>query len=113
MSGSRSIFANLSPLYTDLYQLKMAQGYFFNQLHNQKAVFDLHYRHNPYKSGYVIACGLNEVLEQLSNLHFQKDDLEYLAGEEFDKRVSSGSLAGDPEAAGIRKISDKEDKESA
>ena len=80
---TESLLSHLSPLYTDLYQLKMAQGYFLTGKHHQKAVFDLHYRTNPYKSGYVIVAGINEVVECLSNFSFSKEDIEYLKVQGF------------------------------
>jgi len=81
----RSILSQLSPLYTDLYQFKMAQGYFLNRRHHQKAIFDLHFRHNPYKSGYVIAAGIDDVVSCISHFRFQKDDLDYLRKQGFEK----------------------------
>lgn len=80
-----SIFKQLSPLYTDLYQLTMAQGYFLTGLYRQKAVFDLTYRTNPFRGGYLIVNGIDEAVECLANLHFGKDDLEFLASQGFHK----------------------------
>ena len=64
-SFSNSLLAHLSPLYTDLYQLKMAQGYFLKGHHKQRAVFDLHYRSNPFHGGFVIAAGLENEFMRL------------------------------------------------
>lgn len=66
-------------LFTDLYQLTMMQGYFFNGLHTQEAVFDLYYRRNPYQGGYAVWAGLEVALDYLSGLCFSEDDLAYLA----------------------------------
>jgi len=85
MNKDRSFLSNLSPLYTDLYQLRMAQGYFLTRRHHQKAVFDLFYRSNPFKGGYVIAAGIDEVAQCLSGFCFKKDDLEYLEENGFQK----------------------------
>ena len=75
----------LSPLYTDLYQLTMSQAYFLTGRHRQKAVFDLHYRSNPFKGGYLIATGMREVAELLSEFRFSFDDLSYLKKQGFQK----------------------------
>ncbi len=85
MSKNRSILSHLSPLYTDLYQLKMAQGYFLTRRHHQRAVFDLFYRSNPFKGGYCIAAGINEAAQCLSEFRFKKDDLDYLKENGFQR----------------------------
>jgi nicotinate phosphoribosyltransferase len=56
----------------------MAQGYFLSGMHEKKACFDYFFRKLPFKGGYVVFAGLQEVLDVLSNYTFQKDDLEYL-----------------------------------
>lgn len=50
----------VTPLLTDLYQVTMAYGYFRNNKHNQKAVFDLFFRKNPFGGEFVIFSGLDE-----------------------------------------------------
>ncbi|MDP3919879.1 MAG: nicotinate phosphoribosyltransferase [Candidatus Omnitrophota bacterium] len=70
--------SQLTPLYTDLYQLTMAQGYFLTGRHRQHAVFDLFFRSNPFKGGYLLAVGMDEALRVLSGLRFQRQDLAYL-----------------------------------
>ena len=65
-------------LMTDLYQLTMIQGYFETNMHNQKAVFDMFYRKNPSDNGYAIACGLEQVVDYIKNLKFDKESIEYL-----------------------------------
>ena len=63
----------------------MAQGYFLTRHHHARAVFDLFYRNNPFKGGYVIAAGITEVMQCLSGFQFQKDDLEYLKAHGFQE----------------------------
>lgn len=75
----------LSPLYTDLYQLTMAQGYFLTGRHEQSAVFDLYYRHNPFSGGYVIAAGIDGVAKLLCDFRFSESDLEFLREQGFQK----------------------------
>ena len=63
----------------DLYELTMANGYFVSGVNN-RAVFDVFYRRNPDGGGYAIFAGLAQVLEYLENMHFTKEDIDYLRG---------------------------------
>jgi nicotinate phosphoribosyltransferase len=72
-------------LYTDFYQLTMAQGYFLAGRKDTSASFDYFYRENPFQGGYVIFAGLSDLLEVLERLKFESDDLEYLASLGFRK----------------------------
>ncbi len=64
-------------LLTDLYELTMMQGYYHNKC-EQIAVFDAFYRKNPSGGAYAIACGLEQVIEYIRDLHFSTEDTEYL-----------------------------------
>lgn len=64
-------------LLTDFYELTMMQGYFKNNT-NETVIFDAFYRTNPSGSGYAIAAGLEQVIDYIKNLHFDKEDIEYL-----------------------------------
>ena len=63
---------------TDLYQLTMMYGYFKTDTHNRQAVFDLFFRKRSVKSAYAIAAGLEQVIDYIKNVHFSKEDLDYL-----------------------------------
>ncbi|MBD3370914.1 nicotinate phosphoribosyltransferase [Candidatus Fermentibacteria bacterium] len=68
-----------SGLFTDLYELTMAQGYFV--LHpDRRAVFDMFFRSCPFDGGYTVCAGIAPLLESLSNLRFSDDEIEYLDG---------------------------------
>ena len=54
------MFSNNLTMMTDLYELTMMQGYFFEG-NNDTVVFDVFYRKNPSGSAYAIACGFDEV----------------------------------------------------
>jgi nicotinate phosphoribosyltransferase len=69
----------LNTLLTDLYQLTMAYGYFRSSMMNHEAVFHLHFRRNPFQSGYTIAAGLANAIEFIETFQFEKSDLDYLA----------------------------------
>lgn len=64
------------PLFTDLYQLTMAAGYFERKMYTP-ATFSLFVRPHP-KRPYFVAAGLEEALKQLTVFHFSDDDLKYL-----------------------------------
>lgn len=75
-------------LLTDLYQLTMANGYWKNEMYHHETVFHLFYRKNPFKNGFAIAAGLEQVINYLQNLHFDVDDIQYLANlKGFDGKV--------------------------
>ncbi|MDA8422764.1 MAG: nicotinate phosphoribosyltransferase [Nitrospiraceae bacterium] len=69
-----------SPLLTDLYELTMLAGYLEEDLHEEPAVFDLFFRHNPFKGGYAVFAGLDTALSYLENLAFTEDEITYLEG---------------------------------
>jgi nicotinate phosphoribosyltransferase len=66
-------------LLTDLYQLTMAHGYWREGTAEQEAVFHLTFRKNPFQGGFVIAAGLEPVLDVIRNFHFEAGDLEHLS----------------------------------
>lgn len=65
-------------LLTDLYELTMMQGYFKNAHANANVIFDAFYRKNPDGNGFAISCGLEQIIELIENLHFSKEDIDYL-----------------------------------
>lgn len=67
-------------LLTDLYELTMAYAYWRSGTHTKEAVFHHHFRRPPFGSGFTVACGLAPVIEFIEHLHFDEDDLSYLAG---------------------------------
>lgn len=90
------MFKNLA-LFTDLYELTMAQAYFRGK--NPKASFELFVRKFPLNRGYLISAGLEEVCNFLLNFRFQKGDLEYLKekgfNEDFLKFLKELRFSGD------------------
>jgi nicotinate phosphoribosyltransferase len=67
-----------SALFTDLYSLTMAQGYWKCGM-DHRAVFEMFYRKQPFNGGYSVFAGLETLLEKLQNLSFSADDLLYLS----------------------------------
>lgn len=66
-------------LLTDLYELTMMQGYFQHKAQNETVIFDAFYRANPQGGGYAISAGLEQVIDYVKNLHFSKEDMDYLS----------------------------------
>ncbi|WP_028484853.1 nicotinate phosphoribosyltransferase [Thioalkalivibrio sp. ALE17] len=82
MTGAGHATAPYTPglaLFTDLYELTMLQAYYEENLH-EPAVFSLFVRRLPQRRNYLLACGLDTVLQQLEDLRFELSDLDYLAG---------------------------------
>ena len=65
-------------LYTDFYELTMAQGYFLSGRQSKRVVFDYFFRKNPYGGGFAIFAGLSDLLNNLSDYRFDDEDLRYL-----------------------------------
>ncbi len=72
-----------APLYTDLYELTMAQGYFLEGRAEQTACFDYFFRKAPFDGGYAIFAGLAELVEILENFRFDEAALSYLKEQGF------------------------------
>ncbi|MDR0303089.1 MAG: nicotinate phosphoribosyltransferase [Treponema sp.] len=66
-----------SALFTDFYSLTMAQGY-WKRGQNDRAVFEMFFREQPFNGGYAIFAGLETLLEKLTNFSFSDDDIVYL-----------------------------------
>lgn len=70
-------------LYTDYYELTMAQGYFLSGRQNEPACFDYFFRDLPFNGGYVVYAGISDLLEILDDFRFYPDELEYLEQQGF------------------------------
>ena len=86
-------------LLTDLYELTMMQGYFKNPV-QETVIFDAFYRTNPCGNGFAIAAGLDQVIDYIKNLHFSKEDVDYLRSvgvfdEDFLEYLSGFHFSGD------------------
>jgi nicotinate phosphoribosyltransferase len=66
-------------MFTDLYQLTMGFGYWKLGKHEQKTIFTLNIRENPFHGGYTICCGLALVIKALKEFKFTETDISYLA----------------------------------
>lgn len=70
-------------LYTDLYELTMAQGYYLSGRHEQPATFDYFFRSLPFDGGYVIFAGLSDLLQIVQDFKFHEDEIDYLRTQGF------------------------------
>jgi len=71
---------NSSALFTDFYELTMAQGYWKHGL-DTSAVFDVFFRRQPFKGGFSVFAGLEPLLEALEVFRFSQDDLAWLSAQ--------------------------------
>jgi nicotinate phosphoribosyltransferase len=67
-------------LLTDLYQLTMVGGYVVKGKKDQWVNFDYFFRRIPDDGGYCILAGLNDLIDYVQRLRFNKTDLSYLEG---------------------------------
>ena len=75
--GGRWVHDGNVALLTDLYQLAMTQAYWSEGMEGE-AVFSLFFRDLPDHRNFVLACGLEDVLELLERFRFTEDSLDYL-----------------------------------
>jgi nicotinate phosphoribosyltransferase len=73
-----------SALLTDLYQLTMLQTYYERGM-TDTAAFELFFRRLPKTRNFLVAAGLEQLLEFLENLAFLPDELEWLATQGFPR----------------------------
>ncbi|MCC5858371.1 MAG: nicotinate phosphoribosyltransferase [Ectothiorhodospiraceae bacterium] len=66
-------------LFTDLYELTMAQAYWYEGMHAD-ATFSLFFRKPPENRNLILACGQEHAAELVTQLHFPRRQLDRLAG---------------------------------
>ena len=74
---------NYPAIYTDFYELTMAQGYFLSGRKDDTACFDYFFRKLPFKGGYAVFAGLADLLDILKDYSFGNDEIEYLKTQGF------------------------------
>lgn len=69
-------------LFTDQYQLAMAQVYFRHGLASKRSLFDYFFRDYPHydghQAGFCVNAGLEWLLDWMTEAHFREHDLEHL-----------------------------------
>lgn len=80
------------PLFTDQYQLTMAQVYFRNGIHDRPARFDYAFRSYPdygrHQAGYCVFAGISDLVEWMQRVRFGPAELDALR--------TQRTAAGDP-----------------
>ena len=66
-----------SALFTDFYELTMAQGY-WKQNMNHPVVFDMFFRRQPFNGGFSVFAGIEPLLDSLEDFSFDEDEISYL-----------------------------------
>ena len=84
----------------DFYELTMGNGYFQNGFYKRKTYFDVFFRKVPDGGGYAIAAGLEQVIDYIKDLHFTKENIEFLRtkkifSEDFLKYLENFRFSGD------------------
>lgn len=74
-----SFSAEINGLYTDFYELTMAQGYFFCGKKDQGVIFDYYFRTNPFKSGFTVFAGLSDLIDALMQFTYSDSDIDFLS----------------------------------
>ncbi len=87
-------------LLCDFYELTMANGYFLCGKRDTISYFDVFFRDVPDGGGYAIAAGLGQIIDYIKNLHFTKEDIEFLRAqnifdENFLEYLSGFRFTGD------------------
>ena len=73
------MFSKMISFYlSDLYQITMAYAYWKARRIDDRAVFDLFFRKNPFHGEFTIFAGLSECLKFLENFKYSESDIEYL-----------------------------------
>jgi len=81
------LFPKDNALATDLYELTMAAAYFENK-ESAEATFELFVRNLPKNRSYLIAAGLEQAIEYLQNLRFEKEHVDFLRKHSAFKDIS-------------------------
>jgi nicotinate phosphoribosyltransferase len=68
---------NTSLLLTDLYELNMLEAY-LDDNRTETAVFEFFVRQMPFRRGFLMAAGLEQVLSFLEQARFSEDDMAWL-----------------------------------
>ena len=88
-----------SALFTDFYELTMAQGYWKENM-DQKVVFDMFFRKNPFNGGFSVLAGNETLIDILTEFKFSNEDIDYLREQKifeegFLEYLSNFKFSGD------------------
>ena len=85
---------------TDFYELTMGNGYFQTGLADRICYFDVFFRSVPDGGGFAIAAGLEQVIQYIQDLRFDREDVDFLRAkglfsEEFLQYLLDFRFTGD------------------
>ncbi len=84
----------------DMYELPMGKTYFDTGDKDTYVYFDIFFRKNPFKGGYTISGGLDNIIDYVKNFEYTDEDIEYLRGlnkysEEYLEHLRGLKFTGD------------------
>lgn len=83
MNEENFLFTGMpNALFTDFYELTMAQGYWKEGM-NDNVVFDMFFRREPWDGGFSVFAGAETLIDSLTNFQFSKTDIEYLGSQKI------------------------------
>src|SRR5262249_52859270 len=102
LAAGAGMIAETSLLLTDLYQLAMLHSYFRRGMEG-RAVFEFSVRSLPPARGFLIAAGLEQVVDYLEALHATPEELAWVAAsrrfdDAFVERLAALRFTGDVDA---------------
>ncbi|XP_061341777.1 nicotinate phosphoribosyltransferase 2-like isoform X2 [Gastrolobium bilobum] len=68
----------VTPLLTDHYQFTMAYAYWKAGKHQERAVFDLYFRKNPFGGEYTVFAGLEECVRFIANYKLTEEEIDFI-----------------------------------
>ena len=86
-------------LFTDHYELTMAEGYFRSEKEKVVANFDYFFRRNPFGSGFTVFAGLQDLLGMIMEFKYDSEAIDYLHkrgfGSDFLEYLKNFQFRGD------------------
>lgn len=84
----------------DYYEFTMANGYRLSGMGDKIVYFDMYFRKVPDEGGFAISAGLGHLVEFIRDMHFEKEDIDYLRNkgvfsEEWLKGLEDFRFEGD------------------
>ena len=84
----------------DMYELPMAKTYFDTGDKDTYVYFDIFFRRNPFKGGYTVSGGLDNIIEFIKNFEYTDEHINYLRSlgkysEEFLEHLKGTKFTGD------------------
>ena len=91
---------NGDAMVVDMYELPMAKTYFDTGDKDTYVYFDIFFRRNPFKGGYTVSGGLDNIIEFIKNFEYTDSDIKYLKSlnkysDEFLEHLKGTKFTGD------------------